>query len=322
MPITRRTLALGAVALAACPARAQRLSEQPITIVVPFSPGSGPDILARIVGDEMRSRWGQVVVTDNKPGASGNIGAAAASRAAPDGRTLLLWVNTVLMNAALSRNLPFEPVKGFEPIIELAQGSLALAVHASVPFQDAKALVAASIAKPADIRYASPGRGTPHHMAMELFKFRTGAKMDHVPYNGTAGAVNDFIGGHIQAMFIPIHVGLSHARNGLIRLLGVGSSQRTPLAPDVPTMAEQGIPDVEVNLGYGISAPAGTPASLVERYNVAFNEVLADPKVKDLLEKQGLSAVGGSIKQFAGRIDEELPRWRAVVQAAGITLDQ
>jgi tripartite-type tricarboxylate transporter receptor subunit TctC len=322
MLINRRSLTLGAAALTALPARAQRLSEQPVTIIVPFSPGSGPDILARIVGDELRNRWSQVIIADNKPGASGNIGAAAASRAAPDGRTLLLWVNTVLMNAALARNLPFEPVKGFEPIIELAQGSLALAVHSSVPQQDAKALVAASIAKPADIRYASPGRGTPHHLAMELFKLRTGAKMDHIPYNGTAGAVNDFIAGHVQAMFIPIHVGLSHARSGLIRLLGVGSSRRTPLAPDVPTLAEQGISDVEVNLGYGISAPAGTPADVVERYNAVLNTVLSDARVKDLLEKQGLAAVGGTVKQFADRIDEELPRWRSVVQAAGITLDQ
>jgi tripartite-type tricarboxylate transporter receptor subunit TctC len=322
LAMSRRAVMAGAVAVAASPASAQRLSDQPITIVIPFSPGSGPDLLARMVADEMRTRWGQVVIPDNKAGASGNIGAAAASRAAPDGRTLLLWVNTVLMNAALARNLPFEPVKGFEPIIELAQGTLALAVHNAVPFTDARALVAASIAKPTEIRYASPGRGTPHHLAMELFKLKSGAKLDHIPYNGTAGAVNDFIAGHVQAMFIPIHVGLSHAQNGLIRLLGVANGQRSPLAPNVPTLAEQGIAGVDVNLGYGVSAPAGTPVVIIERYNAALNEILGDTRVKELLEKQGLAAVGGSTRRFAERIDEELPRWRAVVQSAGITLDQ
>jgi tripartite-type tricarboxylate transporter receptor subunit TctC len=318
---SRRAVMAGAASLIASPALAQRLFEQPITIVVPFSPASGPDILARLIGEEMRNRWGQAVVVENKPGASGNIGAAHASRAAPDGRTLLLWVNTVLMNAALSRGLPFEPVKGFEAIVEVAHGSLALAVHAGVEARDAKSLVAVTQAKPADIRYGSPGRGTPHHLAMEMFKLRSGAKMDHVPYTGTGPVVNDFIAGHVQAMFIPIHVGLTHAQSGRIRLLGVASERRTPLAPDVPTLVEQGVNGVEVNLGYGVSAPAGTPAPLVQRLNALINEILADGRVKETLEKQGLVAIGGDSARFAGRIDAELAVWRGVAQAANLSLD-
>jgi tripartite-type tricarboxylate transporter receptor subunit TctC len=317
--LNRRAVLAGmAAAAAASPATAQKLSDRPITIVVPFTPGSGPDVLARLAAEEIRARWGQPVVVDNRPGASGNIGAAFASRAVPDGHTLLLYINTVLMNAALSRNLPFDPVKGFEPIVEMARGSLALAVHSSLNITTAQALVAAAKAKPDDIRYASPGRGTPHHLAMELFQLRTGVKLSHVPYSGTGGAVNDFIGGHVPAMFIPIHVGLSHAREGRIKLLAVGSARRTPLAPDVPTLAEQGIGDAEVDLWYGLSAPAGTPADIVGRFNAVLNEALADSRIKASLAGQGLEAVGGSSATFAGVIARDLPRWTSIVQSAGI----
>ncbi|MGL4634504.1 MAG: Bug family tripartite tricarboxylate transporter substrate binding protein [Beijerinckiaceae bacterium] len=319
--LTRRALTFGAAATLATPALAQKLSDRPITIIVPFSPGSGPDVLARLAAEELRARWNQSVVVDNRVGASGTLGAAAASRATPDGHTLLLSVNTMLMNAALSRNLQFDPVAGFAPIVELAKGSLALAVHSGQPFTSARALVAASTAKPDDIRYASPGRGTPHHLAMELFKLRTGAKLAHIPYSGTGPAVNDFIGGHVQAMFIPIHVGLTHAKAGTIRLLAVGGDKRTPLAPDVPTLAEQGIVDAEVDLWYGLSAPAGTPADIIARFNAVMNEALADARVRKLLEGQGLEAMGGTSQAFAALIAKDLPRWVSIVQGAGITAE-
>jgi tripartite-type tricarboxylate transporter receptor subunit TctC len=319
--LSRRAVTLGVAAMVAAPATAQKLSDRPITIVVPFSPGSGPDLLARLAADEMRNRWGQAIVVDNRAGASGNLGAAFASRATPDGHTLLLYINTVLMNAALSRSLPFDPVAGFEPIVEIARGSLALAVHSSLNVADTRAFITASQAKPDEIRYASPGRGTPHHLAMELFKLRTGAKVSHVPYSGTAGAVNDFIGGHVQAMFIPIHVGLTHAQAGRIKLLAVGSATRTPLAPNVPTLAEQGVADAEVDLWYGLSAPAGTPAPIVARFNAVLNEALADARVRASLEGQGLVAVGGTARAFAELIAKDLPRWTSVVQSAGITAE-
>jgi tripartite-type tricarboxylate transporter receptor subunit TctC len=320
----RQAVAGGLSALAlpfATPARAQKLSDRTITVIVPFTAGSGPDLLGRIAAEEIRARWGQAVIVDNKPGASGNIGAAAASRAVPDGHTLVIWINTVLMNAALSRTLGYEPVKGFTPIVEIARGSLALGVHASAGISDIKSLVAASQTRPDGLRYASPGRGTPHHMAMELFKLRTGAKLDHIPYSGTGGAVNDFVAGHVPVMFIPIHVGLQHARAGAIRLLAVGSETRTPLAPDVPTLAEAGVANAEVDLWYALSAPAGTPPDIVQRLNAVMNEALADPKVRANLEGQGLFAVGGTASAFAARIDAELPRWQGVVRDANITAD-
>lgn len=319
--VHRRAVLAGLASALPMPAIARKLSDRPVTIVVPFSPGSGPDVLGRLAAEEIRTRWGQTVVVDNRAGASGNLGAAFASRAAPDGHTLLLYINTVLLNAALSRGLPFDPVAGFEPIIEIARGSLALATHRSLDIADTKGLIAAAQAKPDEIRYASPGRGTPHHLAMELFKLRTGTKLSHVPYSGTAGAVNDFIGGHVPTMFIPIHVGLSYAQAGNIRLLAVGSAQRTKLAPDVPTLAEQGVQDAEVDLWYGLSAPAGTPPEIVARYNATLNEALAEPRVRTLLSGQGLEPVGGTSRAFADVIAQDRPRWAAIVQSAGIAGD-
>jgi tripartite-type tricarboxylate transporter receptor subunit TctC len=322
MPLlTRRALGLGGAALLAAPASAQRLSDRPLTIVVPFTAGSGPDLLARLAGEEIGKRWGQTVVVDNRPGASGNIGAGVASRAARDGHTLLLYVNTVLMTAAMSKKLPFDPIKDFQPIIEIARGSLALVVHKSVEVSDVKSLVAAVKAKPDDMTYASPGRATPHHLAMELFMLRTGTKLRHIPFTGTAGAVTAVVGGHVQSMFIPIHVGLTHAQDGSIKILGVGSNARSPQAPNVPTLVEQGIADTEVDLWYGLSAPAGTPADIVARLNTVMNEALADPKVREILDKQGLSAVGGTTQAFADLIAKDLPRWRDVVQSGGIGTD-
>lgn len=321
--LSRRSLILAAAvaALGAAPAAAQKISDRTITIVVPFTPGSGPDVLARIAAEELRARWGQTVIVDNKPGASGNIGAASAARAAPDGHTLVLSVNTFLMNAALSKNLAYDPVKSFDPIVEIATGALALAVHRSVPVNSAKDLIAAAKAKPDEIAYASPGRGTPHHMAMELFKLNTGAPLRHIPYSGTGPAVNDFVAGTVQAMFIPVHVGLAQAQAGNIRLLALGSDKRSPLAPDVPTLAEQGIEGVEVDLWYALSAPAGTPKELIQRFNATMNEVLQTPRVRELLEKQGLQATGGTPDALAALIARDLPRWQRVVNEGKITAE-
>ena len=319
-----RSLVLVAAVVAsmlAFPAHAQRLSERPIFVVVPFTPGSGPDVLARIVAEELKSRWNQPVVVENKPGASGNIGAAAAARAAPDGHTLVLSVNTFLMNAALYKTLPYDPVKSFEPIVELATGSLVLAVHGSVPVASARELIERAKARPDEITYASPGRGTPQHLAMELFKLTTGASLKHVPYTGSAGAVKDLVGGHVQSMFIPVHTVLPLAEDGQIRLLALGSERRSMLAPTVPTLAEEGVAGFEVDLWYALSAPAGTPKDIVGRYNAVVNEILASPKVKEQFAKQGLVPVGGTPQQLADLIARDLPRWAMVVKSAGISLE-
>ena len=321
MPLSRRLIFASSAVLFAGGARAQKISDRTITSIVPFTAGSGPDSLARIAAEDLRARWGQPIIVDNKPGASGNIGAGAAARAAPDGHTLLLSVNTFLMTAALQKSMPYDPAKSFDSIIELAAGSLALAVHPSVPLADAKAFVAAAKAKPDEMVYSSPGRGTPHHMAMELFKLKTGAALRHIPYSGTAGAVNDLLAGHVQAMFIPVHVGLQHAQAGKLRLLALGSARRSPLAPDVPTLEEQGFGCIDVDLWYGLSLPAGAPREIIQRYNAVMNEIIADPKVRGLLNNQGLEPRGGTPEHLSSLIARDGPRWTEVVKAAGIALE-
>jgi tripartite-type tricarboxylate transporter receptor subunit TctC len=297
---------------------AQGLSDRNIFIIVPFTPGSGPDVLARIVGEELRKRWNQPVIIENKAGASGNIGAAFAARATPDGHTILLSVNTFLMNAALYKTMPYDPVKSFEPIVELATGSLALSVHPSVPARTTRELIDYAKAKPGEVTYASPGRGTPQHLAMELFKLTAGIDLRHVPYTGSAGAVKDLVGGHVGAMFVPVHTVLPLAADKQVNVLAIGSERRSSLAPDVPTLAEQGVSGFEVDLWYALSAPAGTPKDIVTRYNAVVNEILASPSVREQFGKQGLVPVGGTPQELAALIDKDLPRWAKVVKDAGI----
>jgi tripartite-type tricarboxylate transporter receptor subunit TctC len=323
-PAFRLCVALAALWLSpvfAPPARAQKLSDRPIVIVVPFTPGTGIDVLARIVGEELRQRWSQPVIVENKPGASGNIGTQAAARAEPDGHTLMMTVNTFVMNAGLFKSLPYDPLRSFEPIVEVATGALALAVHPSVEAKSVKELIAQAKAKPGEITYASPGRGTPQHLAMELFKLTAGVDLRHVPYTGSAGAVNDLVGGHVKAMFIPVHTVLPLAAENQVRVLAVGSDRRSAMAPNVPTLAEEGVTGFDVDLWYGLLAPAGTPKEIVERYNAAVNEILATPKVKEALAVQGLIPVGGPPQRLAELIARDMPRWAKVVKESGITAD-
>ena len=318
----RAAAALAALALVlAAPALAQRLSDRTIFIVVPFTPGTGIDVLARIVGEELRQRWNQPVVVENKPGASGNIGTQGAARAEPDGHTIMMTVNTFVMNASLYKSLPYDPVKSFAPIVEVATGALALAVHPSVAAKSLPELIAAAKAKPGEITYASPGRGTPQHLAMELFKLTAQVDLKHVPYTGSAGAVKDLVGGHVKAMFIPVHTVLPLAQDGQLRVLAIGSEARSGLAPAVPTLAEEGMTGFDVDLWYGLLAPAATPPEIVERYNTAVNEILATPRVKEALEKQGLAAVGGSPERLRDLLAADLARWARVVKDAGITAE-
>jgi tripartite-type tricarboxylate transporter receptor subunit TctC len=207
------------------PGLAHGQSQQPIRLNVPFSPGTGPDLLARILSEELRQRWNHPVIVENKPGASGNIGTQAAARTAPDGQNLLVTVNTFVMNASLYPNIPYDPEKDFVPIAEIATGALALVVHPSLKVNTLAELIALARSKPGEINYASPGRGTPQHLAMELFKLTAQINLTHIPYPGSAGAVKDIAGGHVSAMFLPVHTALPLAETGQIRILAVGSEK-------------------------------------------------------------------------------------------------
>ena len=292
-----------------------------IRIVVPYTAGTGIDILARVTGQKLSERIKVPVVIDNRPGASGNIGTEAVAKAAPDGYTLLMNASTLVTNAALQTSVPYDPAKSFTPIGPAAIGNLALVVHPSVPARSVPELVALAKAQPGKLNYASPGSGTPHHLAMELFKAHFKVELTHVPYKGTAGAVTDLLGGQVQVMFLPVHVALSHAQAGKLRMLTAGGARRSPVTPDIPSLADEGVTDIDVDIWYALLAPAGLPKDQVALLNAELNAILGDPEVRENLLKQGLNPTPGRPEDLARMIDTDLERWTKIVRAARITTD-
>jgi tripartite-type tricarboxylate transporter receptor subunit TctC len=283
-----------------------------VSIIVPFSPGTGIDILARTLGERFSARWGQAVVVENKPGASGNIGAESAMQAAADGYTLLMTATSFATNVALAKRLPYDPQKS---------GTLALVVAPSSPAKTIKEFVELVRAKPGALNYASTGNGTVQHLTMELLKQALGIDLVHVPYKANAGAITDVAGGHVEAMITPLHTAGPLVKQNRLRMLAVLSAERSPVFPSVPTLKEEGFPDLEVEVWYAMLAPVGTPQPVVARLNSEVQEILAGNEVRDALAKQGLSPVGGSPERLAELLRTELARWPRVVAKAGIKAD-
>ena len=294
-----------------------------VTLVVPFTANSGSDIIARIVGPKLAARWGQAVIVDNKTGASGTLGANAVAKAAPDGHTLLMAVDSFTMVPAVLKTIPYDPVADFAPVAKLADVSYALAVNPGVPAKDMKQLMAWIKTNPGKINYASPGNGTPHHLTMELLKARFGLDIVHVPYKGIAGALTDLMGGQVQVMYGSVTSMKPFAQSGKLRLLAVTGATRSPLAPDVPTFREQIIEGMDSSDAYYfVLAPASTPPELVARLNSDFAAVTNADDVKAELAKLGLIVrTGETSAQLGARIKVDLARWRKVVTDAGITAD-
>jgi tripartite-type tricarboxylate transporter receptor subunit TctC len=316
--ISRRGLLVSLAALAPAHALAQQPG-RPITIIVPYTPGTGIDILARTIAGDLTQRFGQPVVVDNKPGASGNIGTGLAARAAPDGNTLLMIAKVFVVNPSLFKSVPYDPHKSFDAILKLATGSIVLGVHPSIPADNARAFVKfVKSQPPGSINYGSPGFATPHHLAMELFKQATGTNLTHVPYKGTSGAMTDLVGGHVSAMFIPTHVAMPFVRDKQIRLLGVASLERVPAMADLPTLHEQGITGFDVDLWFGLLTPAGTPPEVVTRYNGAINEIIKSKQMVAALAKQGLVVAGGGPDVLRELLVKDLAKWKKVIAEAGI----
>jgi tripartite-type tricarboxylate transporter receptor subunit TctC len=291
-----------------------------ITIVVPVTPASGPDILARTIGEELQRRWGQAVIIENKPGASLNIGTQFVARAAPDGHTLLMTANPFTVSVSLFKILPYDPEKSFTPIIKVATGLLGLAVHPSVPVHSTKEFIEYVRARPGQLNYSSPGVGTPHHLAMELFKLTAKGDMKHVPYRSAAGATQDLVGGHVSAKFEAVHGALPLMQSNQLRLLAIASRERAAVAPQLPTLMEEGL-QVEVDLWFGIFAPAGTPPEIVQRYNQEINEILRMPQIVEKLGKQGLTVVGGPPERLGAFVEQDIVKWQRVIREAGITAE-
>jgi len=293
---------------------------RPIHIVVPYTPATGADILARVLGPKLADRAGVAVVVDNKPGATGNIGADQVAKSPADGYTLLLTATSFATNPAL-KPAPFDPLQDFAPIALLATGALGVYVNPQVPAKSMREFVELVRAQPGKLYYCSPGNGGPQHLAMELLKLETKIDIVHVPYKGAGGAVADLVGGHVQAMVSALQTVAPQVHAGRLRMLGVMSAKRADAFPEVPTLKEQGLPDLEVETWYAIFAPAGTPAAIVARLNGDLNDFLKEGDVRSVLEKQGLLPAGGAPQELGERMKTELARWTRVVKAAGIKAD-
>jgi tripartite-type tricarboxylate transporter receptor subunit TctC len=328
--MTRRQLFLGSAAgallsMASLRAMAQAYPARPPHLVVPFTPGGSTDVLGRAIAQELSRALNQPFVVDNVPGAGGSLGAEKVAKAAPDGYALLMGhIGTLAINPSLYPKLGYDPQRSFAPVAWVARVPNVLVVHASVPARTLAELVALAKSKPGQLAYGSGGNGSAAHITMEYLKLQTGASLLHVPYRGTAPAVNDLLAGQVQALFTGAPALLPHIKAGSIRALAVSSPQRIPLLPDVPTVAESGVAGTkgfEADQWYGVVAPAGTPAEIVAVLNQQINRSLDSAEVKARLAAEGAQATPATPAVFGQLIASETSRWARVIKSAHITVD-
>jgi len=318
-PILRSTV-FALLALAAGFAQSQQYPTKPVRIIAPFAPGGGTDFIARLIAQKLTERLGQQVIVENKPGAGGNLGAEFAVKSAPDGYTLLLVAGSYTVNPSLYK-LSFDPVNDIAPIIQLSQGPFVVAVHPSVPAHSLKELIELARRQPDKLSYASAGAGSITHLASELFLDMARIRIVHIPYKGTGPALNDTIAGSTQLIFGSVSTTLQFIKSGRLRGLAVTTPRRIPALPDLPTVAEAGVPGYEVVLWHGLVAPRGVPTPIVDRLNRDANEVLKAKDMGDLLATDGVAPKGGTPEQFRAAIKADIERWRGVVKQANIKVD-
>ncbi len=295
---------------------------KPVRLVVPFPAGGTTDILARAAAQKLSETWGQQVIVDNRPGAGGNIGAELVAKAAPDGYTLLMGtVGTHAINSSLYAKMPYDHVKDFAPVILVAGVPNVLVVNPDLPIKTVAELIAYAKANPGKLNFASSGSGTSIHLSGELFKVMAGVQMTHVPYKGSAPALTDLIGGQVQLMFDNLPSSLPQIKGGKLRAVAVTSTARAAALPDVPTVAESGLPGFEASSWFGILAPAGTSKEIIAKINADVQKWLASPDAKDKLLGQGAIAAGGTPEDFAKHIQAETAKWAKVVKESGAKVD-
>lgn len=308
-----------AVAAAVGAVHAQTYPARPIHIIVPFAPGGPADLLPRLLGPKLTEAWGQPVIVENKPGAGGNIGMDQGAKAAPDGYTLVIGPNgNLVVNPHLYPNLPYDVVRDFSPVTLVATFSNVLVVNPAVPAKSVTELIALAKAKPGTLTYGSPGTGSQPHLGGEFLKLTSGIDIVHVPYNGTAPAMRDLLGGQIAFMFAQTSAALPHIQAGKVRALGVASARRTALLPDLPTIAESGLPGFEAVSWYALLAPAGTPKDIVGKLQVEITRILQLPDIKEKLTAQGGEAIGNTPEQLASLLRTESARYADIVRRANI----
>ena len=316
---------LGAAALAAGATWAQppQYPAKAIRLIVPYPAGGPASIVAHSVGQKLGDALGQPVIVDNRPGAGANLGTDMVAKAAPDGYTLLLGANgPLVINVSLYGKLPYDPVRHFAPITQIAAIPLVLIVHPSVPATSVKELIALAAAKPGQFNYASSGTGSGGHLSGALFAAMANVQMSHVPYKGAAPATADLIGGHVQMMFDGLLAAIPHIKAGKVRALAVATTRRATLAPDLPTVAESGLPGFHITSWYGLLAPAGTPPAIIDRLHREVVRILQMPEQKERLFVQGgLEYIGSTPAEFGATIRKEIPEYARIVKLAGAKAD-
>jgi len=315
-------LLIAALMLVAGSLHAQDYPNKPILLVVPFAPGGSSDFLSRLIGAKLTEAWKQQVVVESRPGGAGNIAMDAVQRAKPDGYTLILGhVGTLAVNPAMFAKLPYDPIKGFVPVGMIATVPTLLVVNPSVPAKNFKEFLALAKAKPGTIYYGSAGNGSSGHLAMEYLKQAANIDLTHVPYKGTGPMVTDLLGGQTQATFTGATPLIPHIKQGKLRPIAVGGTKRIAALPDVPTVAESGLPGFETSQWYGILAPAGTPDAIVKKLNTELNRILKSPEVVERMTADGSVPQGSTPEEFAKFIASEQKRWGQVVKTANIKPD-
>ena len=313
---------LNALLLVACfaagAALAQSYPSKPLRMVVPFPPGGSADILGRSVGQKLGERLGQPVVIDNRPGAGAAIGAKAVAEAPADGYTLLLGTVSSHAMSPATNTVGYDPVKDFTPIAEIASIPFVVLVHPGVPVKNIAELVALAKSKPGQVTYASAGSGTSNHLAGELLGMAAGIKMLHVPYKGSAPALNDLLGGQVNAMFDLQLTAMPQIKSGKVRALAMTGAKRSALLPELPTVREAGVPGYEVTAWFGFFGPAGVPKPIVDRLNAELNAIMKLPDIRAKFAELGVETESGSAEEFAGFVRGEAGKWAAVIKAAGI----
>jgi len=308
------TFVLNAFAQEAWPTR-------PIRFILPFPPGGGTDILGRLIAERLSASLGQPVVTENRGGAGGNVGAEAAAKSAPDGYTLVLVAPSLAISPTLYSKINYDPVKDFAPVSLVATVPNVMITQASLPVQNLQEFTAFAKAKPGALNFGSGGAGTSNHLAGELFNIVTGAKLVHIPYKGVNLAMQDVLAGNVHLVFIGIPAAAPHIKTGRLRALALVAPQRSSALPEVPTVAEAGLRDFEVTTWYGVLAPAGTPRSVVTRLNAELVKIMHSPELKEKLAATGTDPLTSTPEEFADYIKREIAKWGDVVRKAGVKAD-
>lgn len=295
---------------------------KPIKFVVPYPPGGPTDAMARLIQTPLQAKLKTAVIIDNRGGAGGNLGSDFVAKSPADGYTILLAASgPMAVNKTLYKSVPFDPLKDFAPVIQISAFPLVLEVHPSVPVSNLKQFLALAKEKPAELSFASAGNGTPQHLAGELFNKATGTKLLHIPYKGAGPALNDVVGGHVKVMFDILGSSVQYIKTGKLRPIAVTTASRSPALPDVPTLAEAGLPGYETSAWHGIVAPAATPKPVIAKLNQALNEIFADPEFKKRWEELGTPAVGGTPEAFGELVKSESAKLGKLVRDIGVTVD-